>query len=189
MDIDTPSSPPPVPRAAPTRRTIIQPATPLQQHAAPPSSPDLLSSIHAPTLQDALQPKSKPSKRSNTDSPNPLANHFAYDLPPTRTLPANWNRPGPCWKRFTTHRELTSRRQDMPSQPLTTSDVPVATPILDPPETPGTPLHPNNQPPLQSKASSMHSDRTWIRSSPPSPTFSATTATTEDTLEHHTQRL
>lgn len=73
MDIDTPSSPPPVHRAAPARRTIIQPATPLQQHAAPPSSPDLLSSIHAPTLQDALQPKSKPSKRTNTDSPNPTS--------------------------------------------------------------------------------------------------------------------
>ena len=121
--------------------------------------------------------------------PTQPANHFAYDLPPIRTLPGNWNRPGPCWKRFTTHRELTSRRQDMPLKPLTTLGAPVATPILDHPEIPGTPLHPNNQPPLPSKASSMHSERTWIRNSPPSPTSSATTAVaTEATLQHHTQR-
>ena len=77
MDIDTPSSPPPVPQTSPSRQPI-QPATPLRQQAAPPSSPDLLNSVHAPSVQHALQPKSKAAKRtsyqigSNTPTSQPL---------------------------------------------------------------------------------------------------------------------
>ena len=77
MDIDTPSSPPPVPQTSPSRQPI-QPATPLRQQAAPPSSPDLLNSVHAPSVHHALQPKSKTAKRtshqigSNTPTSQPL---------------------------------------------------------------------------------------------------------------------
>ena len=64
MDIDTPSSPPAGPQTSPNRQPI-SPATPLRQQAAPPSSPDLLNSVHAPSVQHALQPKSKGAKSSS----------------------------------------------------------------------------------------------------------------------------
>ena len=65
MDIDTPSSPPAGPQTSPTRQPISA-TTPLRQHAAPPSSPDLLNSVHAPSIQHTLQPKSKGAKRTST---------------------------------------------------------------------------------------------------------------------------
>ena len=70
MDIDTPSSPPQEHQTTPTHQHI-QPALPLNQPAAPPSSPDLLNSIHAPTLQKALQPKGAKRTSNQTDSNNP----------------------------------------------------------------------------------------------------------------------
>ena len=77
MDIDTPSSPPLGPQTSPSRPPI-PPATPLRQQAAPPSSPDLQNSVHAPTVQHALQPKPKGAERtsnqigSNTLTSQPL---------------------------------------------------------------------------------------------------------------------
>ena len=77
MDIDTPSSPPPGPYTSPTPQPTT-PATPLHQQVAPPSTPDLLNSVHAPGVQHALQPKSKGAKRtshqigSNTPTSQPL---------------------------------------------------------------------------------------------------------------------
>ena len=70
MDIDKPSSPPQERQTIPTHRHI-QPALPLNQPAAPPSSPDLLNSIHAPTRQKALQPKGAKRTSYQTDSNNP----------------------------------------------------------------------------------------------------------------------
>ena len=64
MDIDTPSSPPPGPQTSPSRPPI-SPATPLRQQAAPPSSPDLLNSKHAPSVQPALPFKFKGAKRTS----------------------------------------------------------------------------------------------------------------------------
>ena len=77
MDIDTPSSPPTGPHTSPTPQHST-PGTPLRQHDAPPSSPDLLNSIHAPYIQHALQLKSKAAKRTshqiscNTPTSQPL---------------------------------------------------------------------------------------------------------------------
>ena len=77
MDIDTPSSPPPGHHTSPSPQPIT-PATPLLQQAAPLCSPDLLNSVHAPSVHHALQPKSKAAKRtshqigSNTPTSQPL---------------------------------------------------------------------------------------------------------------------
>ena len=77
MDIDRHSSAPPGPLTSPTPQPIT-PATPLRQQAAPPSSPDLLNSVYAPSVQHALQPKSKVAKMtshqigSNTPTSRPL---------------------------------------------------------------------------------------------------------------------
>ena len=77
MDIDTPSSPPTGPHTSPSPQHITQ-ATHLRQQAAPPSSPDLPNSVHAPSVHHALQPKSKAAKRtshqigSNTPTSQPL---------------------------------------------------------------------------------------------------------------------
>ena len=64
MDIDTPSSPPPSPQTSPSPQPI-PPATPLRQQAAPPSSPDLLNSVHAPSIQPALPFSFKGAKRTS----------------------------------------------------------------------------------------------------------------------------
>ena len=98
MDIDKPSSLPPGPHTSPTPQ-LITPATPLHQQAAPQSSPDQLNSVHASSVQHAIQPKSKSAKRtshqigSNTPtsqlllSLRPTPNHdAAKKLEEARTL-------------------------------------------------------------------------------------------------------
>lgn len=81
MDIDTPSSPPPGPQSTPASQAI-QPATPLTKHTALPSSPDLLSSIHAPTLENALRPRTT-TKRTNSQADPSNHNSQPFRLRPT----------------------------------------------------------------------------------------------------------
>ena len=77
MDIDTPSSPPPGPETGPNHQPI-PPATPPRPQAALLSSPDLLNSVHAPSVQPALPFKFKGAKRtscqigSHTPTSHPL---------------------------------------------------------------------------------------------------------------------
>ena len=60
------------------------------------------------------------------------ANLFACTLPPTWTLPTNLRRPGPYWRKFTTHKESINKKLDLPSLQLTTSGDNVATHTVTP---------------------------------------------------------
>ena len=77
MDIDTPSSLPPGPQISPNQQPI-PPATPPRLQATLPSSPDLLNSVHAPSVQPAVPFKFKGAKRtscqigSHTPTSHPL---------------------------------------------------------------------------------------------------------------------
>ena len=82
MDIDTPSSPPPSPQTSPSHPPI-SPATTLRQQATPPSSPDLLNSIHAPSIQPALPFKFKGSKRTSYHIGSPTPTSQPLRLRPT----------------------------------------------------------------------------------------------------------
>ena len=85
MNIDTPSSPPPGPQTSQSHLPI-PPATRLRQQAAPPSSPDLLNSIHAPTVQHALQPKPKGAKRTSNQIGSNTPTSQLLRLRPTPNL-------------------------------------------------------------------------------------------------------
>ena len=163
-------------------RPPIPPATTLIQQATPPSFPDVLNTVHAPSVQHALQPKPKCTKRTSNQIGSNTSTSQPHHLRPTpnQDTVKNWRMSGPFWRKFTIPKELTNKRLDLPLLQLTTSGAHVDTHTLDLPETLGTLPRTNNQPPLPSKVNSTYFVRTWTRSSSPLPTSSPATTTTQD---------